>query len=451
MMNVTASIFLRLLRPERHALNERLRRSQWLSVEQTQALQQAKLTRLLQHASGHVPFYRRYLAEKGLRPEQMTLDELARLPLTDKTIMSARRDEFIAENVPRTELVPTQTGGSSGTWFHFFADRQSTIMRRALDIRARTWAGWRLGDKQAILWGHREDVRASQGLSSRLRNVLYDRSITLNAYNMDEPTILAYQKRLLAYRPVLILGYTSALAFLARYLAERKLPFPPLKAVLCSAETLTPELERIISDFYACPVYNRYGCREVGGIAQQCERRGGLHIMSEHVLVELLDVEGAPCPPGTLGEVVLTDLDNFGMPFIRYRTGDLAVAAAGLCPCGRGQPLLAGVEGRVSEIIVGKNGKYYSCQSPRLFGADIPGFKQMQIVQETLEEIEVVIAPTPTWSRESERLLTERMQDLLGDIRVRITLVDKIPPAASGKYPFTISKVSPFTRRDRPA
>jgi len=134
------------------------------------------------------------------------------------------------------------------------------------------------------------------------------------------------------------------------------------------------------------------------------------------------------------------------MPFIRYRTGDLGVLSEEMCPCGRGLPLMASVEGRVSEIIVGPNGKYYSCQSPRLFGADIPGIAQMQVIQETLAEIEIKIVANAQWCNESSRLLTDRMRELLGNVSVVVSIVDAIPPAPSGKYRFTISKVSPFLR-----
>lgn len=108
--------------------------------------------------------------------------------------------------------------------------------------------------------------------------------------------------------------------------------------------------------------------------------------------------------------------------------------------------MLAAVEGRVSEIIVGLNGKYYSCQSPRLFGADIPGIGQMQVIQESLHDIEIRIVPDVNWGESSREQLVYRMRELLGAVTVTVTLTDNIPPAPSGKYRFTISKVSPFER-----
>jgi len=217
--------------------------------------------------------------------------------------------------------------------------------------------------------------------------------------------------------------------------------------LVSSAETLDDEMRATIESEFGCPVLNRYGSREFANIAQQCEVGGGLHVFDYRIHVEILRPDGTTCDPGESGEIVITDLINAAMPFIRYRTGDIGTFSAEPCSCGRGSPLLSKVEGRVSEIIVGKNGKYYSCQSPRLFGADIPGIGQMQVIQDSLDLIEVKIVPEDTWSADSQQLLIERMLSLLGDVEVKVTLTDEIPVSASGKYRFTISSVSPFHKK----
>ncbi len=263
---------------------------------------------------------------------------------------------------------------------------------------------------------------------------------------MDEPTIRDYIGRLTRLRPRIILGYASSLAFFAEYLDRHGAHAIHPVGIISSAETLDPDRRDVIMRQFRCPVLNRYGSREFATIAQQCELMGGLHIFSSRLHVEVLRPDGTACLPGERGEIVVTDLINDVMPFIRYRTGDIGMLAAEACPCGRGLPLLASVEGRVSEIIVGPNGKYYSCQSPRLFGSDIPGISQMQVIQDSIASLEIRIVPSAAWGEASHRLLVERMRGLLGDVAVRIVLTDAIPPAPSGKYRFTISKVSPFER-----
>jgi phenylacetate-CoA ligase len=447
MRRALAGLSLRLARPERVRHFRELQRSQWLPLERLAEHQNAKLTKLLRHAAATVPFYRRVVADLGLRADTLGPEALVALPLVDKPIMGGARDDFVSTTVAADRRLPNTTGGSTGAWFEFFIDRDANEIRHAADMRGRAWAGWRVGDRQAMLWGHRRDVAASAEPGSRLRNTLLNRTITLNAYDMDEAAVLAFHDRILAYRPRLVIGYATALAYFADFVERRALPMPRPAGCISSAETLTDDQRAIIERVFGCPLLNRYGSREFSTVAQQCGPGSPLHLSAERTVVEIVDEQGRPCPAGQRGEIVVTDLDNFVMPFIRYRTGDLGVLGTDACACGRGLPVLASIEGRVSELIVGLNGKLYSCQSPRLFGADIPGIRQMQVVQDSLESILVRIAPGPEWSPESRRLVVERMRGLLGDVTVDVETVDAIPVSPSGKYRFTISSVSPFARR----
>lgn len=319
-------------------------------------------------------------------------------------------------------------------------------MRRAGDMLGRTWAGWRVGDAMALIWGHRGDVAASGTPKSRLVNALMHRRTVLNAYDMDDKAIAAYVGLLKREQPGLILGYASSLAFIAEYVARHGITGLAPKGIISSAEALSPERRAAISATFKCPVYDRYGSREFANIAQQCEQLNGLHVFADRVHVEVLRPDGSECAPGERGEIVVTDFFNGAMPFIRYRTGDLGACASKPCSCGRGLPLLESVEGRVTEIIVGPNGKYYACPGPVLLASGIPGIVQMQVVQDRISAIEVRVAPGAEWTQSSRELLVARVRELLGDVEVSITMVDRIPPAASGKHQFVISTVSPFSR-----
>lgn len=437
---------LRATHPELWGHLHMMTSHQWLPAATVQIQHDERLGALLNYAVNRVPRYRRLAAERGWQAGLLTSAHLADFPLVDKTSMTADQAAFLAEGVSPGDRIAESTGGSSGVWFGFFYDRRQKEHRRAGDYYSRTLAGWRPGDPMAVVWGHRADVAATTTWKMRIANEILHRRVTLNAYDMDERALEDYVRRLEKHDPKIILGYASSLAFLAEYLGRRGPHRIRPVGIISSAETLDDDRRQVIEAEFKCPVLNRYGSREFANIAQQCERVGGLHIFADRIHVETIRPDGSACAPGERGEIVVTDLINDAMPFIRYRTGDLGVLSEEMCPCGRGLPLLASVEGRVSEIIVGPNGKYYSCQSPRLFGADIPGIAQMQVIQETLAEIEIKIVANAQWSEESSRLLTDRMQTLLGNVSVVVSLVDAIPPAPSGKYRFTISKVSPFLR-----
>ncbi len=202
-------------------------------------------------------------------------------------------------------------------------------MRTANDLRGRTWTGWRLGDKQAVLWGHPRDNKVTHSVRGKLLADFVHRSRNMNAYNMDDGVIADYYRQLRDYRPAMMLGYSSALAFLADYLTRENLELASPRGIISSAETLTDEHRASIEGYFGCPLLNRYGSREFGDVAQQCEEVAGLHVFSDRVHLEILRPDGTTCDPGERGEIVITDLDNKVMPFIRYRTGDLARAASG--------------------------------------------------------------------------------------------------------------------------
>lgn len=444
MRGMVSSALLQSTHPQLCGHLRELVQTQWWSTDRVEALHRERLSRLLRHAVTNVPRYRELAAANGWSPQDVGHEHLSAFPLITKTVMTDEQGTFLADNARAQDRIADSTGGSSGVWFGFYYDRRQKEHRRATDLFSRTLTGWRLGDPIAVVWGHRGDYAAAMTTRARLADIWMHRRIFLNAYDMDHAQLERYAQELERHRPRMILGYASSLAFLAEYLRRRGGHTIRPAGIVSSAETLSDEQRSVIEAVFGCPVLNRYGSREFSNIAQQCEQVCGLHVFATRIHVEVLRPDGFPCAPGERGEIVITDLINDVMPFIRYRTGDLGVPAKQHCPCGRGLPVLAAVEGRVSEIIVGPNGKYYSCQSPRLFGADIPGIAQMQVIQDEIASIEIRIAPDASWGEASRNLLVERMRGLLGEVSVTVTLVEAIPPAPSGKYRFTISKVSPF-------
>lgn len=435
---------LGLLRPTRLRDFRELERSQWYSAGELRDLQLRKLNDLLRHVAAHVPHYRPLLAGAPLADPERAPEVLAGMPLVDKRELTAHQGDFLADDHDPSGLLSSHTGGSTGTVFHFRIDRRSKTLRRAIDLRSRQWAGWRPGDPQALLWGHSGDLAAGDSLGGRIRGALFNRTVSLNAFRLGEEQLADCHRTLIATRPVLMIGYASALALLARYITERRLPPPPLRGIISSAETLTDEHRHAVEACFECPVLDRYGSREAGPVAQQCERVGGLHLNAERFWFEVLDPNGRPCPPGERGEIVLTDLDARGMPFLRYRTGDLAVPSDDVCGCGRGLPLIDRVEGRVTDVLVGENGRIIICPGPTFFLAGRRTVTQMQIEQRSLDEILLRIVPGPGWDEREREGLAARIRDLLGNVRVDFEESEDIPKTPSGKYRFVISDVSPF-------
>lgn len=417
--------------------------AQWDPVDVGEERHLRRLTDILRYAVTSVPEYRDWAQMQGMRVEDVGAEVLSSFPFVDKHILMARRAEHsVVAAVPYR--VASHTGGSSGTIFHFDYDSRAKGARRAGDLLGRTWAGWRAGEPLTYVWGHTGDVSIAAGFKAKLADTFVHRRSVLNAFDMDDEVIASYIELLRRQKPSLVIGYASSLAFIAEYIARNGIEGIRPRGIISSAETLGSEKRATISGQFGCPVFDRYGSREFANVAQQCEQVGGLHVFHERVHVELVKRDGSACEPGELGEIAVTDLENRVMPFIRYRTGDLGVWAHGTCDCGRKWPLLASVQGRMSEIIVGTNGKYYACPGPTWLGADIRGIGQLQLIQPELAMIEVRIVANADWNSESETRIVSRMRHLLGEVQVTVTLVDRIAPAASGKHQIVVSSVSPF-------
>ena len=204
---------------------------------------------------------------------------------------------------------------------------------------------------------------------------------------------------------------------------------------------LTAESRSLIESTFGCRVFNRYGSREFAVIASECDAHQGLHISAENLLVEVL-VNGVPTTDQD-GEIVITDLTNFAMPLIRYRTRDMGRLEMRACRCGRGLPLLHLTGGRTTDFLTGINGQKVSGIVLATYGiTGIPGVRQIQFVQDRLESVTVRIVRGPEWSEESLRTLTSRVHSFLGEsMALETEFADHIPLEPSGKYRFSISRL----------
>jgi phenylacetate-CoA ligase len=205
----------------------------------------------------------------------------------------------------------------------------------------------------------------------------------------------------------------------------------------------------VIEAVFGCPVFNRYGCREVGIIASECPAHDGLHVAAEGLVVEVL-CDGRPARPGELGAVVVTDLLNRAMPLIRYRVGDAAVPEDRPCACGRGLPRLRSVTGRVADFLVGADGRLVA--GPFLAHALVaarPSLGQVQIRQDQAGVVHFRVRPGPRFRiPEDLEYLREVSHRYLGErTDVGWELVERLDAEPSGKFLFCKSAVTPAFAR----
>jgi phenylacetate-CoA ligase len=420
--------------------------TQYLSFEQLRQLTFERVKHILTLAFEHCPFYQRQFKSAGVSPSDLRiLEDLHAFPVLEKRQIQQFRDELIADNCSHDQLIANLTGGSTGTPLSFFVSRDRIHSRSAATWRHNRWAGLDIGDRAAAIWGAARDAPPATW-KHRLRNLTIDRMIYLNTAQISEARLRSFDHALKRFRPKVIVAYARSIALFARYLRSHGMDAYQPYSIVTSAEVLEPTERSLIEDVFGCPIFNRYGCREVSVISSECREHNGMHTMAEGLHVEVMCGD-RPARSGELGTVLITDLLNFGMPLIRYRIGDMAVPAEGPCPCGRVLPRLQRVEGRVTDFLVASDGTTLVSGAVLTVAvvARRPTLGQVQICQEAPGRVLFKIAP-PDGRHASPadlQFLESETRHYLGTTtKVEFEFVEAIASEPSGKHIFCRSSAA---------
>jgi phenylacetate-CoA ligase len=421
---------------------DELERSQWCSAEKLTALQTDKLRSLLTHAARHCPFYRRRFAEAAIEPESARISDLGKLPLLTKADIRRAGPALTWPEVPGG-LHRYTTGGSTGEPLVFYFDRRRQAYDQAARIRTHRWFGADLGHPEVLLWGSPIE-QTRQNRFRRLRDRITNQ-LLLNAFAMSAADMDQYLDRIERYNPVSLFGYPSSLALLVTRAEKtgRRVNLPRLRAVFVTGEALSPADRRLLENYFGAPVADCYGSREGGFIAHQCPQ-GRMHVTDENIVLEILDTNGRRVAPGEVGQVVITHLDTFAMPFIRYVTGDLAQRAASTdpCPCGRGLSTIQSLTGRKTDFLVSRDGTVRHALSAIYVLREHPEIEQYRIVQLADYSIEVQIVRRGRLDGALRDTVRGELSRALGPhLRIAINDTDTIDPLPSGKHQPIVSHV----------
>jgi phenylacetate-CoA ligase len=417
-----------------------LEQTQWLDPAQIEKLQVERLRSLLLAAGTHVPYYRDVFRSIQFDPAQLvSLGQLQQLPLLTKPIIRANIERLKhAQSGPLTRY---STGGSSGQPLQFLVGRDRVSHDVAAKWRATRWWDVDIGDSEVVIWGSPIELH-SQDRIRQWRDLLM-RSSLLSAFEMTGENLDNYLQQIRALRPKMVFGYPYSIALIASR-AEQcgvKLDDLGIRVVFVTSEFLHDHQRETISRVFGCKVANGYGGRDAGFIAHECPQ-GGMHITAEDLIVELLDEGGHPVPMGQAGEVVVTHLFSADFPFVRYRTGDIAVMAEEVCACGRGLPLLKEIQGRTNDFLLATDGKLLPCGAFTYLMREADGIESYKIIQETrtltrLQLVRPAGLPEPLRDR-----LVHGFKGRLGDgVQIDIELVQSIPTQGNGKYRYVVSHV----------
>jgi phenylacetate-CoA ligase len=408
-------------------------------LEQYQA---ARLRDFVAYAYAYVPYIRTVMQAAGVEPSEIHEPaDLIRLPLMQKADIRQNRDRLRSQRAGR--LTPFSTGGSTGTPLLFDLSQERIASAVACRQRVMRWWGLSVGDPEFALWGSPVEVTRQDRLR-RLRDRLFSTEL-FSAFEMSEPVLSHYVERLTHGRYQMIFAYPSSISFLCQYARARGLDLRGrgIRTVFVTGEVLFPYQRDLISETLDCPVANGYGGRESGFIAHECPQ-GGMHILADSMVVEILNSDGRLAKEGEPGEIVITDLASREVPFLRYKTGDIGVLSSRKCPCGRPLPLFERIEGRTTDSIVAPDGRVLHALSVIYVLREIEGIERFRIRQQSPDRFHIQLVTNECYQAASESLIRAGLeQRLRASLNVRIEYLPAFPPEASGKFRQVISDVLP--------
>jgi phenylacetate-coenzyme A ligase PaaK-like adenylate-forming protein len=431
-----------------------LRKTQWLKPADLRELQDEKLRRLVRHAYRNVPYYRMRMQELKLLPEDIRgQHDLAKLPLlTKEDVRKHLYFDILADNHDKNEMLRIATSGSTGEPFVVYANRSQLEFRWAATLRSQEWTGYEFGDPCVRLWHQTIGMSKSQVLKERADAFFTNRKF-VPVFEMHEDKLDAMVRDIADWKPTLLDGYAEALDFLAHYLKSKGSVGVAPKAIMSSAQTLPESSRKLIEEAFGCRVFDKYGAREFSGIAYECEAHDGHHVVGEGYIVEVLR-DGAPAAAGDLGEIVITDLNNYCLPFIRYRIGDLGTAmdSTAACACGRGLPRVGNIEGRVQSIIQGSSGQFLPGSFfPHYLKEFDHAINRFQVVQERTGAITFYVVKGGRYSDEAlEEVLATFRKYLGDDMEIDVQFVDNVELVRTGKRLSSISKLGVDFQKNAP-
>ncbi len=424
------------------SLLDKFAESQYLPPSDLAALQEEKLRSLIRFAYERVPYYRKQLDSRGLAPSDLrSLTDLRTLPL-----LSRRDLPSLVATLPthmKSKAYVRHTSGSTGTPTKILVSNEATFVETALFYRFLHSLGYQFGDGIVKIWGaplaHELGFgRRRRGLRQRLSSWIWN-TREFDSYKID-PSMMGRILACLTEGDALIVrGYAAAVHSVALEILHRGINVG-VKAVTTTAERLFAYQRQSVEHAFRCRVFDQYGCGESNSIAFECNQHIGLHIASEHVIVELLDDKGEPVNDGP-GYITITDLDNYAMPLVRYQNGDLATWASGACPCGRTLPRLASIDGRVAEVLDLGGGRrihagFFDQVYAELGFGDKYVIRDVRIVRVTPSRYRLEFAMLGELSALDIAALNDLYREHLGDVSIEIAYLSEIPRPHDRKQVF---------------
>lgn len=420
-----------------HKLLLHMEVAQWWSARRLQRHQLRQLRQLLDWARQHSVYYRDLL--QGIDLQALELADLQSLPLLSREQLRQQREQLRCTEFPDTHGAADEmmTSGSTGSPVVVDTTAQVAAVWSAITLRDHIWHGRDASLRNAsVRWLVDNIGLAPEGLKfADWGSPFADFYRTGPGYFLNSTSDVRDQVQWLQkVNPDYLISHPSNLRAMLQEIQKHGIELPALRQLRTVGEALDPELRILAREILDLPLVDFYSCQETGYIALQCPRHDHYHVQSENLIVEVLDAGGQPCQPGQVGRVVVTSLVNYALPLLRYDIGDYAEVGQA-CDCGRSLPVLRRIQGRVRNMLQLLDG---SSRWPNLGFREImniAAIDQFQLVQHSLERLElklVVAAPLSGEQEQQIRQILSRYLQFSG--RIDLSYHQTIDRGAGGKY-----------------
>lgn len=415
-------------------------KTQWLDKKQLEEIQLMLLRRLVRHSYNTVPFYKELMDERGIQwTDIKKLDDVKLFPILSKKTVLEAEHLIVSAKYPKWTLRATRTGGSTGTPLVIYRNWFSIGNEHAFVRRQWDWAGVSFFDKCAYLMS-----RVVAKPDQKCGLYAYDpvmRELILSTHHLSAETAKDYARVMRSYEVKAVVGYPSAIYFLAQTCLNSDIDLR-LKATLTTSELLTPSMRDIITQAFHCKVFDFYGSAERVCYIQTCEC-GNYHIIPEYGLTELIPLEksdGAQC------KVVSTGFWNMAMPLIRYDTGDIVVKSENACPCGRQFPLIESINGREGDVIRTPSGRHLGVTLIIQLLYVICGTRSIaesRVIQDAIDHLSIEYVPLKKFDKKDlEDFKSLIVKYIPSELRFDFKKVEAIERTSSGKIRPLVSLIN---------
>lgn len=402
------------------------------SEEKLKTLQKENLTQILQYAVENIEQYKT-IKLQGNDPYKW----VEQFPVLTKADLRNNPDKLISKN--KSNLIKYSSSGSTGMQTSVYMSKKEQANIRAILTHWWEWSGYRVGNP-IIQTGITPNRSVLKSIKDLLFNTTY-----ISAFNHTENQLKNVCDKINHTSNHFLAGYASSLNVIAEYALKNNYNIQ-LKSVISLGDKLFDGYDKTIKQAFKCKVYDTYGCNEGFLIASQKDLEYK-YIMIPHVYLEILDDRNNPVADGELGNVVVTRLDGFSMPLIRYKIGDLAkILPRDKYPKQRNfnYPLLEKIIGRETDIVILPNDEKMVVHSFTGIFEYIQEIKQFQVIQENINSITINYIPSKNFTLAVLNTATDELQKHINNIDFKIYYrkVDVIEPSKSGKPQIIISKLA---------